>query len=73
MRIGIFGGSFDPVHLGHLLVAETCREQAGLDRVVFVPPPDAAARAEILRLAFRDRPTEALDLAVRKVKILCND
>lgn len=37
MRIGVFGGSFDPVHLGHLLVAESCREQAGLDRVVFVP------------------------------------
>lgn len=37
MRIGIFGGSFDPVHLGHLLVAESCREQARLDRVLFVP------------------------------------
>lgn len=37
MRIGMFGGSFDPVHLGHLLVAECCREQARLDRVLFVP------------------------------------
>lgn len=37
MRLGIYGGSFDPVHLGHLLVAESCREQAGLDRVLFVP------------------------------------
>lgn len=37
MRIGIFGGSFDPVHLGHLLVAENCREQARLDRVLFLP------------------------------------
>ena len=37
MRIGVYGGSFDPVHLGHLLLAECCREQAGLDRVLFVP------------------------------------
>jgi len=37
VRIGVFGGSFDPVHIGHLLVAEGCREQAGLDRVLFVP------------------------------------
>lgn len=37
MRIGVYGGSFDPVHLGHLLAAECCREQGRLDRVLFVP------------------------------------
>jgi len=37
MRTGVFGGSFDPVHFGHLLLAEQCREQARLDRVLFVP------------------------------------
>ena len=37
MRIGVFGGSFDPVHQGHLILAEQCREQAGLDAVWFVP------------------------------------
>jgi nicotinate-nucleotide adenylyltransferase len=62
MRIGIFGGSFDPVHYGHLSAAEAAREQARLDRVVFVPaasPPhkpdrilaDPQARLEMLRLA----------------------
>lgn len=37
MRIGLYGGSFDPVHLGHLLVAQAAREEAGLDRIFFIP------------------------------------
>ncbi len=37
MRLGVFGGSFDPVHLGHLLLAETCREQCQLNSVWFLP------------------------------------
>lgn len=62
MRIGVYGGSFNPVHLGHLLAAECCRDQAALDRVLFVPaavPPhkrdhalaDAADRVAMLALA----------------------
>jgi nicotinate-nucleotide adenylyltransferase len=37
MRLGLFGGTFDPVHVGHLLLAEQCREQCQLDEVWFVP------------------------------------
>lgn len=62
MRIGVFGGTFDPVHLGHLIMAEQCREQAQLDQVWFVPaarPPHKSEaditpferRAEMLALA----------------------
>lgn len=37
MKYGIYGGAFDPIHLGHLLLAESCLRQAQLDRIVFVP------------------------------------
>ncbi|MEW6510663.1 MAG: nicotinate-nucleotide adenylyltransferase [Bacteroidota bacterium] len=37
MKLGIFGGTFDPVHHGHLIVAEYVREKVGLDRVLLVP------------------------------------
>jgi nicotinate-nucleotide adenylyltransferase len=36
MRLGLFGGTFDPVHFGHLILAEQCRESCSLDRVWFV-------------------------------------
>lgn len=66
-RLGIYGGSFDPVHLGHLLLAETCREECSLDRVLFLPcrqsphkPHGAVAtgqqRAEMLEFAVAGDP-----------------
>ena len=39
MTVGLFGGSFNPPHLGHLVVAETMREQFGLDGVWWIPAP----------------------------------
>ncbi len=62
VRLGLYGGSFDPVHYGHLLLAECCREQAGLHQVLFLPaavPPHkrdrelipAGQRIEMLELA----------------------
>ncbi len=62
MKIVLFGGSFDPVHLGHLLVAQAAVEELGLDRLFFIPtaqspfkPQNHAAPASVrlqwLRLA----------------------
>ena len=62
MRLGILGGSFNPVHYGHLLLAECCREACALDQVWLIPaavPPHkqgqalapAKARLEMLELA----------------------
>jgi nicotinate-nucleotide adenylyltransferase len=67
MKIGIFGGSFNPIHAGHLILAESARDQLGLDRVLFIPahmPPHkpsadllpALTRLEMVKLAIREHP-----------------
>ncbi len=78
MRVGVFGGSFDPVHFGHLFLAEYCREACGLDRVLFVPagqPPHKAEstltagqhRLAMLELAVSDNPGfEVTDLELQR-------
>jgi nicotinate-nucleotide adenylyltransferase len=66
-KIGILGGTFNPVHIGHLLIAQTVRETCGLDRVLLMPchtPPHkacaslapAADRLAMVRLAVADDP-----------------
>ncbi|MBV9128067.1 MAG: nicotinate (nicotinamide) nucleotide adenylyltransferase [Verrucomicrobia bacterium] len=71
-RIGIFGGTFDPVHHGHLILARDAVEQLGLTRLIFVPAainphkthrpaaPDAA-RLEMLRAANAGEPAFVVD------------
>ena len=72
MKFGIYGGSFDPVHLGHLLVAQAAVEELGLDRLFFVPaaqspfkpesrPAPDAVRIQLLRLALAGKTNCEID------------
>ena len=45
LRLGVLGGTFDPVHVGHLILAESARTQLGLDRVLFIPAGDPWRKA----------------------------
>ena len=77
-RIGIIGGSFDPVHIGHLIIAQDAAEHLELSKVVFIPafiPPhkqhlqriDAKHRLNMLRLAVEaDRRFSVSDVEVRR-------
>lgn len=71
-KIGVYGGSFDPVHIAHLILAECCRESLQLDEVRFVPanisplkqsdkPLDSKHRVEMLRLAIGGNDRFVLD------------
>ncbi|MDO5702978.1 MAG: nicotinate (nicotinamide) nucleotide adenylyltransferase, partial [Lachnospiraceae bacterium] len=67
-RVGIMGGSFDPIHIGHLILADTALEQFSLDKILFIPsgnPPhklnrdgraSVSDRMEITRLAIEGNP-----------------
>ncbi|MDO5579783.1 MAG: nicotinate-nucleotide adenylyltransferase [Planctomycetia bacterium] len=55
MRRGFFGGSFDPVHWGHLLLAETAREFCSLDKVIFVPAGIPPHKADLKRAPGENR------------------
>jgi nicotinate-nucleotide adenylyltransferase len=55
MKIGFLGGSFDPVHFGHLMAAQDALEAMGLDRVVFVPAAQAALKLAAVRCGGAER------------------
>jgi nicotinate-nucleotide adenylyltransferase len=72
MKLGLFGGSFDPVHLGHLLVAQAALEELGLDKLFFVPAAQspfktenkiapAEIRLQLLRLALAGKTNCEID------------
>lgn len=75
-RIGVLGGTFDPVHLGHLILADEAREALGLDRLLLMPAAQPWRKAErevtaadhrlaMLRLAVADNP--AFDVSTLEI------
>lgn len=78
MRVAVFGGTFDPVHYGHLRLAEEAREACALDRVVFMPTfitphklteslTPASVRFELVKSAIEDNPGFSVsDLEIRR-------
>ena len=79
MKIGVYGGSFNPPHLGHVRAAQACKQALGLDRVLVIPasiPPhkqltsssaSPEERLALTRLAFENLPGfEVLDLEIRR-------
>ena len=78
MRVGVLGGTFDPVHLGHLILAEQAREGLRLDSVLFIPAGEpwrkshraitpGEHRLEMLTLAVQDNPDFAIsDIELRR-------
>ena len=78
MRTGILGGSFDPIHHGHLILARAAREELELDRIIFIPanmsphkadtkPATAKDRLEMVRLAIEgEEGFEASDIELRR-------
>lgn len=77
-RLGIMGGTFDPIHIGHLSVADQVREALGLDAVLFIPAgvpvfkrdrrvAPAADRLAMCRLAVADNPFfDVSDIEIRR-------
>jgi nicotinate-nucleotide adenylyltransferase len=77
-RIGLYGGSFDPIHTGHVLVGQAAIEELQLDRLFFIPaarspfkpeqsPAPCAVRLALIRLALAGRPDcEVDDLEIQR-------
>ena len=74
MKVGIMGGTFDPIHIAHLIIAEEARTRLALDRVIFIPAGEpwmkpghivsaAGQRVEMVKLAISSNPAFSLSLS----------
>lgn len=81
MKIGIMGGTFNPIHHGHLILSEYIRTKLGLDKIIFIPtgmPPhknkddllDGRTRLEMLKLAINNNPYfDSSDIEVSRTQL----
>ncbi len=75
-KLGVFGGSFDPIHIGHLIEAQFAAEELGLGKLLFIPTGDhplkpqvasAEARLEMTKIATQDNPLfEVSDIEIKR-------
>jgi len=75
-KLGIFGGAFDPIHIGHLVEAQYATEELGLDKLLFIPTGDhplkpqsapSEVRLEMTRIAIQDNPFfELSDIEIKR-------
>jgi len=74
MKVGIMGGTFDPIHIAHLIIAEEARTRLALDRVIFIPAGEpwmkpgrivsaAGQRVEMVKLAISSNPDFSISLS----------
>ncbi|MCK6543861.1 nicotinate-nucleotide adenylyltransferase [bacterium] len=72
-KIGLFGGTFNPIHAGHLIIAEIIRDHLGLSKVVFIPSARPPHKASENVISFHHRKT-MVDLAIEQNEYFqCSD
>ncbi len=72
MRVGVLGGTFDPVHLGHLIIAQEARDKLALDKVMFIPAGQPWLK-EDTDISPAPKRLEMLELALQSNETLCVD
>lgn len=77
-KVGVFGGTFDPIHMGHLITAQSVRELRELDKIIFIPafisphksnaePSSTLHRLNMIKIAIEDVPFfECSDIEIKK-------
>ncbi len=79
MKIGLYGGSFDPVHTGHMAVAREAKKQYNLDKVIFIPTGNMphkkgceasdVERVKMLEMSFEDESFSVSDYEIKRSEI----